>query len=205
LTNAVLAGDSEETRQKTYAALAKATPTEALDAVIEAANILLDLNELGGTDRNRLLGAEAAINACLRVLETILSSSEGKFDFTVAVGPVGFEWGHLLSTSIAALLRSVGFHAVNLTKTKTALELLRNSEELGAEIVLPLLAKDELDVQLQSLKDEIERGGFASKLRIIPVARGLAENVSSPFYTAKNVDEAVSKALEWAIRNSEAE
>jgi hypothetical protein len=202
LTNAVLAGDPEQTRQKTNAALAKTTPNEVLDAVIEGVNILLDLNELGGADPNRLIGADDAITACLEILEPTLSKSQGKFDFTVTVGPIGLEWGHLLSMSMAALLRSVGLNASTLNKTKTALELLRNSEELRADIVLPLLPKEDVEAQLSSLKNEIDRGGFANRFHVIPVARNLPVSIVSPLNVARNVDEAVSKALEWAIKNS---
>ena len=202
LTNAVLTGDAEQTRQKTNAALAKATPNEVLDAVVEGVNILLDLNELGGADQSRLTGAEDAINVCLQILEPTISKSEGKFDFTATVGPIGLEWGHLLSTTLAAMLRSVGIHASTLNKTKTALELLRNSEELRADLVLPLLQKEDFEAQLSNLKDEIDRGGFANRFHVIPVARSFPNNVSSPLSVAKNVDEAVSKALEWAIKNS---
>jgi hypothetical protein len=202
LTNAVLVGDPEQTRQKTNAALAKATPNEVLDAVIEGVNILLDLNELGGADEGRLNSVERAINSCLQLLEPTISKSEGKFDFTATVGPVGLEWGHLLSMSVAALLRSVGIRASTLSKTKTALEFFRNSEELRADLVLPLLPKDDLGAQLLSLHSEIERGGFAGKFHVIPVARGMPESASSSFEVARNVDEAVSKALEWAIKNS---
>ena len=198
----MLAGDHEQARQKTNAALAKATPNEVLDAVIEGVNILLDLNELGGADPNRLTGAEGAINSCLQILEPSLSKSETKFDFTATVGPVGLEWGHLLSMPVAAVLRSVGFNASTLNKTKTALELFRNSEELGADVVLPLLPKEDLEAQLSSLKDEIDRGGFSSRFHVIPVGRNVPDSVISPLDLAKNIDEAVSKALEWAIKNS---
>lgn len=205
LINAVLAGNPEVTRQKTEAALAVAKPNEVLDSVIEAVNILLDLNEVGGADRNKLTNAENAIDACLQVLEHALESSEGKFDFTATVGPVGLEGGHLLSTALAALLRSVGFRSASLGKTQTALELLRNSEELRADLVFPLLPKEDLEAHLLNLCHEMERGGFGSKFQVIPIARGLSESLISPFYAAKNVDEAVSKALEWAIENSETE
>lgn len=198
----MLAGDPEQTRQKTNAALAKATSNEVLDAVIEGVNILLDLNELGGADTNRLTGAEGAINACLQILEPTVKKSEAKFDFTATVGPIGLEWGHLLSISLAAVLRSVGLNASTLNKTKTALELFRNSEELGADIVLPLLPKEDLQAQLLSLKDEIDRGGFSNRFHVIPVGRNLPDSIVSPLNVAKNVDEAVSKALEWAIKNS---
>ena len=202
LTNAVLAGDAEQTRQKTNAALAKATPNEVLDAVIEGVNILLDLNELGGADTNRLTGAEGAINACLQILDPIIHKTESKFDFTATVGPIGLEWGHLLSMSIAAVLRSVGLNASALNKTKTALELFRNSEELRADLVLPLLPKEDVEAQLSSLKDLIERGGFSNRFHVIPVCRNLPEGIELSLSLAKNVDEAVSRALEWAIKNS---
>jgi hypothetical protein len=205
LTNAVLAGNADETQQKTYAALALAKPNDVLDAVIEAVNILLDLNEVGGADQNRLRNAESAINSCLQVLQDSLNLTEGKFDFTATVGPVELEGGHLLSTAITAMLRSVGFKAINLPKTQTALELLRNSEELRADLVLPLLPKDDLHKLLSNFRDASERGGFGSKFQIIVIARGLPESVAEPIYAAKNVDEAVSKALEWAIKNSMAE
>ena len=198
----MLAGDPEQTRQKTNAALAKATPNEVLDAVIEGVNILLDLNELGGADTNRLTGAEGAINVCLQILEPITNKSEGKFDFTATVGPIGLEWGRLLSMPLAAVLQSVGLNASTLNNTKTALELLRNSEELRADIVLPLLPKEDVEAQLSSLKDEIDRGGFSNRFHVIPVGRNLPNSIVSPLDVAKNVDEAVSKALEWAIKNS---
>jgi len=204
LTNAVLAGSPEETQQKTHAALAIAKPNEILDAVIEAVNILLDLTELGGADQKKFKNVENAINACLQVIQDPLNASEGKFDFTATVGPMGLEGGHLLSMAIAALLRSVGFKAVGISKNQTALELLRNSEELRADLVLPLLPKNDLQAHLLSLEDEIKRSGFG-KFRIIPIARGLPESLTTPIYVAKNVDEAVSKALEWAIKNSVAE
>ncbi|MGA2784117.1 MAG: restriction endonuclease [Candidatus Bathyarchaeia archaeon] len=204
LTNAVLAGSSEEAQQKTYAALAIAKPNEILDAVIEAVNILLDLNELGGADQKKFKNVENSINACLQVIQDALNSSEGKFDFTATVGPIGLEGGHLLCMAIAALLRSVGFKAIGISKSQTALELLRNSEELRADLVLPLLPKNDLAAHMLSLQEEIERGGFG-KFLMIPIARGLSESITSPIYVAKNVDEAVSKALEWAIKNSVAE
>lgn len=205
MTNALLTGSQEEAKQKTHAALAIVKPNEVLDAVIEAVNILLDLNEVGGVDQSRLATLENTVNASLQVLEPTLISTEGKFDFTATVGPLGFQGGHLLSTVIAAFLRSVGFKAIGLGKTQTVLEILRNSEELRADIVIPLLPKDELVTHLTNLHDVIQKGGFSGKFQVIPIARGLPESLSSPLYAAKNIDEAISKALEWAIKNSVAE
>ena len=201
--NAILAGNPEEARQKTHAALAIAKPNDIIDAVIETVNILLDLNEVGGADQNKLTGAENAMDSCLQIVQQALGSE--RFDFTATVGPIGLEGGHLLSAALAALLRSVGFKSVSLGKAQTALDLLRNSEELRADLVLPLLPKEDLEANLLNLRNEIERGGFGQKFQVIPIARGLSESISSPFYAAKNVDEAVTTALKWAIKNSVAE
>jgi len=199
----VLSGNSEQARQKSYFALARgATPNDVIDAVIEAVNILLDLNEVGGLDQLRITNAERALSSCLQTLEETLLSSESRFDAKAAVGPVGLEWGHLLATVIAASLRSAGFHTAILGKTKTALELFRNSEELGADLVLPLLPREDAEKRLISLKDEIDRGGFANKFVVIPVAPGLDQGVTMPLYAATNPDEAISKAVEWALRNT---
>jgi len=205
LTNAILTGNPEEAKQKTHAALAIVKPNEVLDAVIEAVNILLDLNEVGGIDQSRLTSLENTVNGPLQVLEPTLITTEGKFDFTATVGPLGFQGGHLLSTVLAALLRSVGFKSISLGKTQTALEILRNSEELRADIVIPILPKDELATHLTNLRDLIQKGGFSSKFQVIPIARGLSESINVPLYAARSIDEAISKALEWAIKNSVAE
>ena len=203
VTSSVLSGNSEQARQKSYFALAKgATPNDVIDAVIEAVNILLDLNEVGGLDQLRITNAERALSSCLQTLEETLLSSESRFDAKAAVGPVGLEWGHLLAAVIAASLRSAGFYTTTLGKTKTALELFRNSEELGAELVFPLLPREDSEMQLTRLKDEIDRGGFANKFMVIPIAPGLGQNAVTPLYAATNADEAITKAVEWALRNT---
>ena len=205
LTNTLLTGNPEEAKQKTYAALAIAKPNEVLDTIIETVNILLDLNEVGGADQSRFINLENNANASLQAIEDTLATTEGKFDFTTTVGPIGFTGGHLLSTVLAAFLRSVGFKAISLGKTQTALEVLRNSEALHADIVLPLLPRDDPISHMSNLQDLIQKGGYSAKFQVIPIARGLPENVNLPLYAAKNIDEAISKALEWAIKNSVAE
>lgn len=201
LTNAVLAGTAEEVRQSTYAALARGSSTnDVLDALVEAVNIIVDLHDVGEYEHGKLVLAERAVNACLQVLEVKLTSSEGRFDLKAAVGPVGLKAGNLLSIVITAVLRSIGLRATSLSKTQTPLELLRNSEELGVDLVVPLLARDDIATQLQIFLEEIKRGGFETKFEIIPVAPGLSKTIDSPFYVARNSSEAISRATELALR-----
>jgi methanogenic corrinoid protein MtbC1 len=205
LTNAVLAGKADEVRQSTYAALARgASSNDVLDAMTEAVNIIVDLHDVGEYDSDRLIPAENAIMSCLQVLEDRLVASQGRFNTKATVGPLGLKAGGLLSLAMCAALRSVGFEATNLSKTQTPLDLLRNSEELRAELVIPLLARDDVNAQLDRLLTEIERGGFKTKFEIIPVASGRQERKEYPLHIAENPSEAISKATEWALRKATA-
>ncbi len=164
----------------------------------------MDLHEVGQYDHGKLAGVESAVSASLQVLEDWLAKSQAKFGVKVTVGPVGFRAGALPSLALAAALRSAGFDAVSLGKTQTALELLRNSEELGANLVIPLLPGDGVEEHLRNFADELERGGFRNKFEAIPIAPGLAESVESTFIVARNSGEAISKATEWALRKHSA-
>ena len=201
LTGALLAGKADEARQDTYAALGRGnTNREILDAIIEATNIVVDLHEVGQYDHGRLAAVENSVNSSLQVLEDWLAKSQEKFGVKVTVGPVGLKAGALSSLVLSAAFRSAGFQSTSLGKTQTALELLRNSEELGANLVIPMLPVDGADEHLRNFANELERGGFANKFEIIPIAPGLSENVESSYIIARNSGEAISKATEWALR-----
>ena len=84
------------------------------------------------------------------------------------------------------------------------MELLRNSEELGVDLVIPLLADDGIEAQLRAFVEEMDRGGFRSKFEVIPIAPNLAETVQMPITTARNSSEAISKVTEWALKRHSA-
>ncbi len=201
LTNALLEGTGEDARQSTHAALAQGvTVNEILDVLMEAANIAVDLQDVGEYDQSKLVTVENAVGSCLQVIEDRLAKTEGKFNVKATTGPVGLKGGSLLSTAVSAALRSVGFRSSNLGKTQTALELLRNSEEMGADLVVPLLSGDGVGEQLRAFSEVLERGGFETKFLVIPVAPGLPENFPSSLTVARNSGEAISKATEWALK-----
>jgi len=201
LTSALLAGKADEARQSTYAALGRGnTNGEVLDAVIEAANIVVDLHEVGQYDHGKLAAVENSVVGCFQVIEDWLAKSQGKFGLKVTIGPVGVKAGALASLVLSAAFRSAGFQSMSLGKTQTPLELLRNSEELGADLVIPLLPEDRVDQHLRDFEDELERGGFNTKFEVIPIAPGLPENVEATLTIARNPGEAMSKATEWALR-----
>ncbi len=191
----------EEARQSTNAALATgSTANEILDTLVDAVNIIVDLHEVGEYDQNRVAAVENAVTACLQVIEDKLLASEGRFNVKATTGPLGIKAGNLLSMAVSASLRSVGFRSTNLGKSQTPLELLRNSEELGAGLVVPLLSGDRVEEQLQGFVEALDRGGFRAKFEVIPVAPGLPETVQTSIPVARNSGEAISKAAEWALK-----
>lgn len=200
LTSALLAGKSDETKQRTYAAIAKGNnEREVLDAVVEAVDIISDLQEVGQYDQAKITSIENAVGVSLQALEDWLVKSEGKFGLKVTVGPVGVKTGALLALALSATLRSLGFRSTNLGKTQTALDLLRNSEELGSDLVIPILPGNDQE-HLRSFAEAYERGGFKSKFEIIPIAPGLSESVQSSLIIARNSEEAISKATQWGLK-----
>ena len=201
LTNAVLAGKTDEARQNTYATLGRGgTSNDVLDAITEAVNIIVDLHDMGEYDSEKLTSVETAVSSALQVVEDRLTASQDRFNLKATVGPLGLKAGNLLSLTLCANLRSVGFRAMNLGNTQTPLDLLRNSEELGADLVIPLLAREDVEGQLRGLREEIDRGGFKLRFEIIPVAPGLADGSTFLLSVVRNSGEAISRATEWALR-----
>ena len=201
LTNVVLSGKIEESKQSTYAALAKGnTNGEVLDALVEAASIVVDLQDVGQFDQTRLAAVENSIMTCLQILEEWLVKSQGRFGVKVTVGPVGLKTGAVLAVVMAAAFRSVGFYSTSLPNTQTALDLLRNSEEMGAHLVVPLFPSEGVEQQLRSFAEELDHGGFKNKFEVIPIAPGLPDTVETALIFARNSEEAISKATQWALR-----
>ena len=202
LTNALLAGKSEEVKQRTYAARAKGNnEREILDVLVEAVNIISDLQGVSPYDQAKVTSLESAVNSCLDVLEEWLGKSEGKFGFKVTVGPVGLKTGVLSSLALSASLRAIGLRSTHLSKTQTALDLLRNSEELDADLVISILP-DEGAEHLRAFTEAYERGGFKNKFEVISIAPGTLGNVPGSLTVARNAEEAISLATQWALKKN---
>jgi len=203
LIHAILSGKADLARQSTYGSLTRGgSLNDVLDSILEAVEILFDLNEIGGTDQPRLSAAENAVNSSLDALHEKLVEREKRLNMIATVGPIGLGAGSLMSIATSALMRSAGFQCSSLSKTQTPLELLRNSEELGANLVVPMLSSEDIEPRIQNLVDEIERGGFKSKFFVIPIILGLQENLRLPLHVVKNSGEAVSEALQWAHKRA---
>ena len=202
LTNALFAGKVDDARHSTYAALGRGNSNrEVLDALVGAVSIVADLHEVGEYDQARVVATESAVNSCLQVLEDWLAKSQGRFGLKVIVGPVGLKAGSVSALALSAALRSVGFDSTSLGRTQTARELLRNSEELGANIVISLLPSEGVEGHVKSFAQDLERGGFKGRFEVILLAPGLPSTVETGLMVARNWGEAISKATEIALRS----
>jgi methanogenic corrinoid protein MtbC1 len=205
LSKAVLEGNAVEARQSTYASLARgSTVNEVLEAILDSVDILVGLYEVGEYDQSRILAAETAVNSSLEVMKDYLVKAENRFNLKATVGPIGIKGGALLALAFSAALRSLGFHTQSLSKTQTPLEILRNSEELKADVVFPILSSDGIERQLQIFAEEIERGGFKSKFQVIAIAPGFQGTWKQDISVARNSGEALSRATEWALKRNSA-
>lgn len=203
LSKAILEGNSLEANQSTYASMARGrTTNEVLEAILDAVDILVGLHEVGEYDQNRITAAEAAVNSSLEIMKDHLVNAESRFNLKATIGPIGIKGGSLLALALSAALRSLGFHAQSLSKTQTPLELLRNSEELKADVVIPILSSDGIERQLQIFTEEMERGGFKSKFQVIAIAPGFQGTWREGISVARNSGEALSRATEWALKRN---
>ena len=190
-----------EARQSSYASLARGrTANEVLDVMLDSVDVLVGLHQVGEYDQGRITAAETAVSSCVEILEERLEKAQNRFDLKATVGPIGIKAGNLLALALSAALRSAGFRTQSLGKTQTPLELLRNSEELKADIVLPLLSGEGVDRQLQIFAEEIARGGFRTKFHVIAVAPGASDTIKQEISVARNSSEALSRATEWGLK-----
>jgi methylmalonyl-CoA mutase cobalamin-binding subunit len=177
------------------------TANEVLDAMLDSVDVLVGLHQVGEYDQNKINAAESAVSSCINVIEDRLVNAENRFNFKATVGPIGIKAGNLSALALSAALRSAGFHTQSLGKTQTPLELLRNSEELKADVVVSLLSGDDVETQLQAFAEAIERGGFKSKFHVIAVAPGSEGTVKGSITVARNSSEALMRAAEWALKH----
>jgi hypothetical protein len=100
------------------------------------------------------------------------------------------------------MFTAAGHEAVDLSRSATPKELLRNAEQNGAELLIVRFTPRTLDL-LQEFNTEFEAGGFRNKF--LPIAFDSGTNSSSlqssPFaFSAREPLELLSKTTELVIR-----
>ncbi len=202
LSDAILRGDSQtaETKAKIIAQYAE-DPTEALDDLYDAFRTAETLRALGEYDQARFAASCGAARVSLGILRASLVPKQTRFTARVCIGPVS-GGGDVMSAIMAALLSAAGHEVVDLSKSTTPRELLRNAEQSNAELLIVSINEQTVAI-VNEFVNEYESGGFRNKYGVIAFARGsqIPEPVLSSFVlVAHEPLELLSKTTELMIR-----
>lgn len=202
LSDAILRGDAEtaEVKAKVIAQYAK-DPTEALDDLYDAFRTAESLHSLGEYDEERFAASARAVRVSLDVLKSSLIPKQTRFTARICIGPVS-GGADLMSAMLTAMFAAAGHEAVDLSRSVTPKELLRNAEQSSAEFLIVSFDSQTCDLVKEFLT-EFESGGFQTKFQAIAFARGLESTgiQSSDFvFVAHEPLELLSKTTELLIR-----
>jgi methanogenic corrinoid protein MtbC1 len=203
LSDAIMKGDAEtaETKAKILAQYAD-DPTEALDDLYDAFRTVQSLRALGDYDERRFEASANAARAALNVLKSSLIPKQTRFTARVCVGPIS-GGGDIMSSIMAAMLSAAGHEGVDLSKSTTPRELLRNAEQNGAQLLVVSLGPETASV-VEEFAREFESGGVQQKFQAIAFVREpeIAGIELGPFaLVAHDPLELLSKTTELLIRS----
>jgi methanogenic corrinoid protein MtbC1 len=203
LADAIVKGDAEtaETKAKVIAQYAK-NPAEGLDDLYDAFRTAESLHVVGGYSEERFASSANAARAALNVLKLNLTPKQTRFTVKICVGPVA-GGNDITSAIMTAMLAAVGCEAIDISRSTTAKELLRNAEQTGAELLVVCL--DEQTVALmKEFVNEFQSGGFGNKFHAIAFARGsqrVIDESGTFVFVASEPLELLSKTTEYLIRS----
>jgi len=202
LSDAIVRGDSQtaETKAKIIAQYAE-DPTEALDDLYDAFRTAESLRALGEYDEGRFAASCGAARVSLSILRSSLVPKQTRFTARVCIGPVS-GGGDVMSAIMAAMLSAAGHQVVDLSKSTTPRELLRNAEQSNAELLIVSMNEQTVAIANEFV-NEYESGGFRNKYGVVAFARGsqIPEVLSSSFIlVAHEPLELLSKTTEFMIR-----
>ena len=202
LSDAIVRGDSQtaETKAKFIAQYAE-DPTEALDDLYDAFRTAESLHALGEYDEEQFAASCSAARVSLAILRGSLVPKQTRFTARLCIGPVS-GGADVMSAIMAAMLSAAGHEVVDLSKSTTPRELLRNAEQSNAELLIVSMNEQTASIANEFV-NEYESGGFRNKYGVIAFARGseIPETASSPFIlVAHEPLELLSKTTEFMIR-----
>ncbi len=204
LVEAILRGDSQLARDKALqVSYSTKNPRQALENILEAFNIVRDLRKMGEYDEPRTSSCVQAITASLSAIEPLLASKGVKLTGRVSVGATVSSPDNIVIGITAAMLRTLGLMVTDFSRCQTPLELLRNAEQAGADLLVANLPGEEPATQLVALADVVVAGGFSQRFDIIAmVPESAVVFQPSPVIraVARGSLEAVSKVTELVMK-----
>lgn len=207
LTNAIVKGDSLATEDLAKLLVErKSSVTQALDAVVDAMNIVNDLFSIGECDHSKVSASSSATLAALEVFEPLLSVEEGKAIGTVVLGCIPDDSVGVDKAIASSVLRAAGLKTLSLPATVTYENLTSIANQNQCDLVVLLIKTHENDPRVQSLAIEMRESSPSTALKVLVGGNLQAEKICMKYgFTSyfSDLGDLVSKVTEIVIKERE--
>jgi len=207
LTNAIVKGDSLATEDLAKRLVErKSSVTFALDAIVNAMNIVNDLHSIGEYDHSKVSASSSATLAALQVFEPQLSIEESKAIRTVVLGCIPEDSAGFDRAITSSVLRAAGLKTLNLQSAVTCESLTSIANQNQCDLVVLLIKTHEGDPRVQSLALEMRESLLKGTLKVLvggnPHAARICEKYGFTNYFS-DLGDLVSKVTEIVIKERE--
>jgi len=207
LTNAIVKGDSSATEDLAKRLVErKRSVTQALDAIVDAMNIVNDLHSIGEYDHSKVSASSSATLAALQVFEPQLTVEESKAIGTVVLGcipedSVGFD--RAIASSV---LRAAGLKTLSLPTAATYEKLTSIANQNQCDLVVLLIKTHEDDPRVRTLALELRESLVQKTLKVLVGGNLQAARICQKYGFTNyfsDLGDLVSKVTEIVIKERE--
>jgi len=168
LTNAIVKGDALVTEQVAKHLLEKrGSVNAALDAIIDAMNIVNDLHSIGEYDHSKVSASSQATLVALRMLEPQFSIEESKAVGTVVLGCIPEDRVGVERAIASSALRAAGFKTLILPTEVTYENLTSITSENRCDLAVLLTKTYGDDPRVQSLASRLSESLLKNTLKVL--------------------------------------
>ena len=207
LTNAIVKGDTSVTEQSAKHLVEKGgSVTVALDAIIDAMNIVNDLHSIGEYDHSKVSASSQTALTALKVLQPRLSIEESRAIGTVVLGCIPEDRVGLDRAIASSVLRGAGLKTFILPTEVTYENLTNMMSQHRCDLVVLLIKTREDDPRVQSLALELRESLLKNAVKVLVGGNLDAARVCQKYgFTSyfSDLAELVSKSTEIVIKERE--
>jgi len=207
LTNAIVRGDTLATEDAAKRLAEKENSVAlALDAVVDAMNIVNDLRSIGEYDYSKVSASSLATLAALQVFEPQLSAEESKAIGTVVLGCIPEDSVGLDTALASSVLRAAGLKTRSLQTAVTYENLMNIVNQSQCDLVVLLIKTAEGDPRVQSLASGLRESLLEKTLKVLVGGNLQAAKVCQKYGFTNyfsDLGDLVSKVTEIVIKERE--
>jgi len=207
LTNAIVKGDTYATEDAAKRLVEKESSVAlALDAIVDAVNIVTDLRSIGEYDYSKASASSLATLAALKVFEPQLSAEESKAIGRVVLGCIPEDSVGLDTALASAVLRAAGLKTRSLETAVTYENLMNIVNQSQYSLVVLLIKTAEGDPRVQSLASGLRESLLKKTLKVLVGGNLQAAKVCQKYGFTNyfsDLGDLVSKVTEIVIKERE--